>query len=60
MEGSAKKKDFGVPGMRRNDPGNVLKKGGKFKFSTIQCIGVMGMVKVEFGIAGMLKMDYGI
>ena len=34
--------DFGVPGKNRDAPGTVCKKGGKFKFNTLQCNGVMG------------------
>ena len=34
-----RKQDFGVPGMSRDAPGNVSKKGGKFKFNIVQCNG---------------------
>ena len=43
-----RKQDFGVPGKSKDAPGNVCKKGRKFKFNTVQCNGVMGMARIGF------------
>ena len=47
-----RKQDFGVPGKSRDAPGNLCKKGGKFKFNTVQCNGVMGMARIGFWRGG--------
>ena len=41
------KQDFGVVGISRDAPGTVCKKGKKFKYSTVQCKGVVGMARLR-------------
>ena len=41
-----------MPGMSRDAPGTVRKKGGKFKFDTVECDGVMGMARIGFWRGG--------
>ena len=65
------KPDFGVPGKSRDAPGNVCKKGGKFKFWVVQYTGVVGMARIGFrhggdGMTSVLawrevrKQDFGV
>ena len=65
------KQDFGVPGMSRDAPGTVCKKGGKFKFRVVQYTGAVGMARIGFrhggdGVTSVLewreecKQDFGV
>ena len=63
-----RKQDFGVLGMSRDAPGTFHKKGGKFKFSTVQYKGVVEMARIgswsplrpEGGFGGILPPILGL